>query len=31
MFGKLDKDSFRLHVSNPLSCLVGTAIALLQF
>ena len=31
MFGKIDKDNFRLQISSPINCVVGTAIALIQF
>lgn len=31
MFGKIDKDNFRLQISSPLNCFIGTAVALIQF
>jgi hypothetical protein len=31
MFGKIDKENFRLQISSPLNCVVGTAVALVQF
>ena len=31
MFGKIDKDNFRIQISSPLNCVLGTAVALIQF
>ncbi len=31
MFGKIDKENFRLQISSPLNCVIGAAVALVQF
>ncbi len=31
MFGKIDRDHFRLQISNPLNCILGVAASMLQF